>query len=377
MNTKYNALFEPFTFKSGVTIDNRLIMAPMTTNSAFENGMVTTDEHNYYKRRAKGLGAVITACAQVREDGKFAGSLSAATDMHIESLSKLAQTIQSAGTKAILQLFHVGRMGSSSTLRGLQPVSASPIPSLRDGAETPRALRDEEIHDLVDSFGKATKRAIEAGFDGVEIHGANTYLIQQFFSPHSNRRDDHWGGTLEKRMNFPLAIVDEVKTVVEKHANKPFVLGYRISPEEIEEPGITFDDTLALLERINERDLDYIHISLGHYMQGSMRNPENKTPLLQTIVEKVGSDTPIIGVGSVHTPDNALEAMEALNIPLVALGRQLLVEPDWIEKVKTGKEATIRKEIHPDDREDLVFPDAMWEYIQSNPGWVPFAKSGH
>src|SRR5690625_7529282 len=107
MNTKYNALFEPFTFKSGVTIDNRLIMAPMTTNSAFENGMVKTDEHNYYKRRAKDLGAVITACSQVREDGKFAGSLSAASDMHIDSLVKLAQTIKSQCTRTASQIFHV------------------------------------------------------------------------------------------------------------------------------------------------------------------------------------------------------------------------------------------------------------------------------
>ena len=89
-----------------------------------------------------------------------------------------------------------------------------------------------------------TRRAIEAGFDGVEIHGANTYLLQQFFSPHSNRRDDQWGGSLEKRMNFPLAIVDAVKQAVAKHAKAPFVVGYRISPEEGTNPGITLEDTL-------------------------------------------------------------------------------------------------------------------------------------
>ena len=374
MKEKYNPLFEPFTFKSGVTIDNRIMMAPMTTNSAFENGMVTTDEHTYYRRRASGLGAVITACAQVREDGKFAGSLSAATDMHIESLRKLANTIKSTGTKAILQIFHVGRMGSARTLRGLQPVSASAVPAERPGAETPRALADEEVREIITAFGDATRRAIEAGFDGVEIHGANTYLIQQFFSPHSNRRDDHWGGTLEKRMNAPLAIVDTVKAAVKQHADKPFIVGYRLSPEEIEEPGITLDDTKALLTKLKEKELDYIHISTGHYMQSSIRNPEDQTPVLKTIIDTVGPDTPVIGVGSIITPDNAIEAMEELNLPLLAIGRELIAEPDWIEKVKTGKEDTIRTEIRPEDKDDLAFPDAMWEYVQGNPGWLPIVK---
>lgn len=374
MNEKYNALFEPFTFKSGVTIDNRIVMAPMTTNSSFENGMVTTDEHNYYQRRINGLGAVITSCAQVREDGKFAGSLSAASDMHIESLTKLANTIKNAGAKAILQIFHVGRMGTTRTLRGLQPVSASAVPPVREDAETPRELADEEVRDIIEAFGDATKRAIEAGFDGVEIHGANTYLIQQFFSPHSNRRDDHWGGTLEKRMSFPLAVVDTVKSVVKKHADKPFVIGYRLSPEEIEEPGITLDDTLAFLVKLTEKDLDYIHISTGHYMQSSIRNPEDQTPVLKTIIETVGPETPVIGVGSIITPDDAIEAIEELSLPLIAIGRQLIVEPDWMSKVKAGKEDTIRTEIRPEDKDDLAFPDAMWEYVQTRPGWLPIVK---
>ena len=299
MNPKYNKLFEPFTFASGATIDNRIIMAPMTTNSSFENGMVTTDEHIYYKRRTAGLGAVITSCAQVREDGKFAGSLSAASDHHIESLEKLARTIQSTGAKAILQIFHIGRMGTASTLRGIQPVSASAIPAAREGAETPRTLPDEEVHKLVEAFGETTRRVIQAGFDGVEVRGANTYLIQRFFSPHSNRRDNHCGGTLEKSMNFPLAAVQAAKAAIEKYADKPFILGYRISPEELEEPGITLDDTLALLLKLKDQGLDYFHISLGEVAQSSIRDKDNKKPIINIIKEKIGDGIPIIGVGSV------------------------------------------------------------------------------
>ena len=370
MNPKYINLFEPFTFPSGVTIDNRIVMAPMTTNSAFENGMVTTDEHNYYKRRSTNLGAVITSCAQVMENGKFAGSLSAASDNRIESLSKLAKTIQSTGSKAILQIFHVGRMGTSSTLRGEQPVSASAIPAVRDFAETPRTLSDEEVRELVTAYGEATRRAIQAGFDGVELHGANTYLIQQFFSPHSNRREDHWGGTLEKRMNFPLAVIQVAKEAIKTYAKKPFILGYRISPEEMEEPGITLEDTLQLLAKLKDQGLDYMHVSVGSVMQSSIRDKNNKKPIIQLIQEQIGKDIPIIGVGLIQTPGDAMNALN-LGIPLLAIGRELIVEPDWVTKVKEGKEESIRTEINPLDKEDLMIPDEMWEYISSRKGWVP------
>lgn len=373
MNPKYNELFEPFTFPSGATIENRIVMAPMTTHSAFENGMITTDEHNYYKRRATGLGAVITSCAQVMENGKFAGSFSAASDNRIESLSKLAKTIQSTGSKAILQIFHVGRMGTSSTLRGEQPVSASAIPALRDNAEMPRALSDEEIQELVKAFGDATRRAIQAGFDGVELHGANTYLIQQFFSPHSNRREDYWGGTLNKRMNFPLAVVQAAKEAIKTYAKKPFILGYRISPEEMEEPGITLEDTLQLLTQLKNKKLDYVHISIGNIMQTSMRDKSIQKPVVQLIQEQIGKDIPIIGVGLIQTPADAMAALD-LGIPLVAIGRELIVEPDWIKKVKEGKEHSIRTEIHPQDRADLMLPDVLWENIEETSGWIPMVK---
>lgn len=372
MNPQYKPLFEPFTFPNGMTIPNRLLLAPMTTNSSFENGMVTGDELRYYARRSQGLGAVITSCAHVLENGRFAGSLSAASDNRIESLAKLAQTIQQNGTKAILQIFHVGRMGNRRALRGEQPVSASAVAPLRENAETPRELRADEVEEVVQAFKEATRRAIQAGFDGVELHGANTYLLQQFFSPHSNRREDEWGGSLEKRMKFPLAVVEAAQKAVAEYAEKPFLLGYRISPEEMEEPGITLEDTLALIERLKAMELDYLHISTGNIRQTSMRNKEDKTPVLKKIIAAVGDDLPLVGVGAVHTAEDGLAALE-MGLPLVAVGRQLLVEPDWVQKVQEGREAEIRMAIRSEDREDLAFPDEMWEYVKSRPGWVPFA----
>lgn len=368
MNLKQDKLFESFTFPNGATIANRLMMAPMTTNSAFVNGMVTTDELNYYARRSEGLGAVITACAHVLENGRFSGSLSVASDNNVENLKKLADAIHEKDTKAILQIFHVGRMGTHDTLKGQQPVSASAVKALRDNAEMPLELSHAEVLDMINAFGEATRRAIEAGFDGVELHGANTYLIQQFFSPHSNRRTDEWGGTLEKRMAFPLAVIEAAKDAIEKHADQPFILGYRVSPEELEEPGITLDDTLALLNTLKTKNLDYIHLSLANYQQTSMRNKAEKTNVLEKIAAEIGNDVPLIGVGQVHTEADARQVLKS-GAALVAIGRQLIVEPDWVEKVKRNE--PIRSVIKSGERDDLAIPDMMWEYVQSRPGWLP------
>lgn len=362
-------IFEPFTFPNGVTLANRIVMAPMTTNSSFVNGMLTSDELAYYKRRSKGLGAVITACAHVMENGRFAGSLSVASDDMIPSLRKLADTIHENDTKAILQIFHVGRMGSRNTLKGAQPVSASAVAPLRDNAEEPRALEEEEVTELVQAFGDATRRAIEAGFDGVELHGANTYLIQQFFSPHSNRRDDKWGGSLEKRMAFPLAVVDEAKKMITKHATTPFILGYRISPEELEEPGITLADTKRLVKALKEKGLDYLHVSLGRYEQTSMRDKTNQTTILSELIAITSDALPLIGVGNIQTKEDISKVL-AMGVSLAAMGRQLIVDPDSVEKIEKGAE--LLTTLSEKNRLDLAIPDMMWQYMKSNKGWLPF-----
>lgn len=106
---------------------------------------------------------------------------------------------------------------------------------------------------MIGKFGEAVRRAIQAGFDGVEIHGANTYLIQQFFSPNSNQRDDEWGGSRENRAKFPLAVLDITHKMVRQYADDAFIIGYRFSPEELEVPGIRFEDTLYLLEKLAAR----------------------------------------------------------------------------------------------------------------------------
>lgn len=361
----YNFL-ETFTFKNGVTLKNKVVMAPMTTMSSFYNGMVSKDELAYYAKRAGGPGMVITAVANVTPNGKgFEGELSATSDEMIPSLRSLAETIQSKGAKAVLQIFHAGRKTFARIIGGEQPVSAGTVKALYpEVSETPRALTSDEVEAIIKDFGQATKRAIIAGFDGVELHGANTYLLQQFFSENSNQRTDKWGGDRDERMTFAKAVIKEVQSVIDKYATKPFILGYRLSPEEIEKPGIRLEDSLYFVEKI-KHDVDYIHLSMGSYLRTSLNNPEDKKPILNYFIETIGPEVPLIGLGSVETPKDAQEVINK-GASLVAMGRELLREPNWVEKVQRNDENSIRTTISASDMDELSIPTVMQTYLKTS-----------
>ncbi|PZE20109.1 NADH-dependent flavin oxidoreductase [Paenibacillus xerothermodurans] len=370
MDAKYKALFEELTLRSGVQLKNRVVMAPMTNFASNDDGTVSDSEVQYYRRRANGVGTVITACTYVTRNGKgFAGEFAGHTDEIIPSLRRLATAIKEQGARAVLQIFHGGRMCPPDLVDG-DVVSASAIAAEQEGSVVPRALSDEEIQSIVRDFGETTRRAIEAGYDGVEIHGANGYLIQQFFSAHSNRRDDRWGGSLERRMAFPLAVVDEVQRVVAQHAKQPFLVGYRFSPEEPEAVGITMADTLKLLEALADKNLDYLHVSLMDFWSHPRRGVDDSRTRIEWILQTVGDRAPVIGVGSIHTADDAIKALNT-GVPLIALGRELIVEPDWAQKVAEGRESEIKTTISKDDQERLLIPDPLWQAIINTPGWFP------
>jgi 2,4-dienoyl-CoA reductase-like NADH-dependent reductase (Old Yellow Enzyme family) len=373
MNAKYELLFEPIALQRGVQLKNRIVMAPMTNFSSQPDGSVSEREVEYYIRRSKGVGLVITACTFVTPNGKgFPGEFAGDRDEMIPSLRRLAEGIKQQGAKAVLQIFHGGRMCPPELVPNGDIVSASAIAPEKEGSAVPRVLTISEIEDIIHAFGETTRRAIEAGYDGVEIHGANGYLVQQFFSPHSNRRDDRWGGDLERRMAFPLAIVDEVKKVVTEHAKQPFVIGYRFSPEEAETPGITMADTLAFVDVLADKELDYLHVSLLDFWSKPRRGDDTR-PRIELILEKVGNRVPVIGVGSIHTADEALKAMKS-GIALLALGRELIIDPDWVEKIQQGREAEINTSLTRNDQARLVVPDPLWQAIVNTPGWFPVVE---
>lgn len=354
---------EPLTFRRGLTLKNRLIMAPMTTKMSFFDGVVTTDELNYYRLRSGDLGAVITAAANVQEIGKgWEGELGVYHDRFIPGLTQLASHIQQNGTKAILQLFHAGRMTHRSILKGEQPVAPSSIKAERAKAELPRELTHEEILDIITCFKEATRRSILAGFDGVELHGANTYLIQQFFSPHSNRRKDQWGGSLEKRMTFIYQLIQAVVEVVEEMAPKEFIIGYRFSPEEFETPGIQFSDTLYLVDQLADLPLDYLHVSLNDFTRRSISPQYQDKTMLHYLYEKISGRMPLIGVGNIHGNHDISRGLQ--HADLLAVGRSLLLDPHWAAKVMNHQESLIRQTLNSYEREELIISNGVWSFLE-------------
>ena len=175
----YSQIFTPFTLPNGTELKNRLLMAPMTTCTGYFDGTVSSELIEYYRERAGAIGAVIVECCFVDNLGlAFPGAIGIDNDAKVAGLAKIANAIKSKGSKAILQIYHGGRMVDPKLIGGRTPVGPSALAAPRDGAATPVALTTQEVEEMVAKFGDAVRRAILAGFDGVELHGANTYLIQ-------------------------------------------------------------------------------------------------------------------------------------------------------------------------------------------------------
>ncbi|MEV5111995.1 NADH-dependent flavin oxidoreductase [Peribacillus frigoritolerans] len=372
MKRKYGQIFSPYTLSNGTVLKNRIVVAPMTTYSGQEDGLVSDEELAYYKRRADGPAMFITAAAAISPVAtSFPRQMKVYDEQSIAGLTELSKTIKSKGAKAILQLHHGGSESLPSCTGGEKMVSPSGIiASVYKGMGEeyiPRSMSHTEILSTIQDFGRATRHAIRSGFDGVEIHGANGYLLQQFFSPHSNRRRDHWGGSLKNRMHFPLAVIAEVKRNRDLYADKEFVIGYRFSPEEPGEGGLKMDDTAAWVDELATQGLSYLHLSVKNVWsmpRSGLNRGLTRTEILRDVI---ADRTSFISLGSIHTPEEANAVLEK-NIPLFALGRELLMEPDWAAKIKEGREDEIMTALPRDSRCKLIIPDQMWANIITRDG---------
>lgn len=343
-------LTDQVTFRHGATINNRLVQAPMLTNSG-DNEAVSQDTLDYYGARSQSAGMVIVEYTSVRKNGgpsrswaKDREQLAIYDDHFKPGMAKVAKALKKDGNKAILQLVHSGREANYAPKLG----RTAEVPSKMDfpWIDYPlHELTDDEVQDVVNDFGSATKRAIDCGFDGVEIHGANHYLIQQFFSAFSNHRTDNWDGSLEKRMNFPLAVVKEVLSVVKKYAPKDFIVGYRISPEEIHETvGYTWHESTQLIKAITDHyDLDYIHLSLPKYDAKPKDSDKTFAELFQPAI---GNDAKEIIVGDVMSEEDAQAALKLTD--LVAMARATLIDPQIGLKISEGRGDEIIRKISPE-----------------------------
>ncbi|MBW3731328.1 NADH-dependent flavin oxidoreductase [Aeromonas dhakensis] len=373
-------LFQHFSFAKGLNLRNRIVMAPMTTWSSNDDETISEQELAWYRARAKGAGLVLTGCTHVQPSGVgFTNEFAAYDDRFMPSLRALAQAAKSGGAKAVLQIFHAGNKAVPDLVPNGELVSASelaaPAGPFNDGKLASRALSHDEILALIHDFGEATRRAIEAGFDGVELHGAHGFLLQNFLSPLFNQRTDEWGGSLEKRMRFPLAVVREVHRVIAAHAKGPFLLGYRISPEEPGEGALRIDDALALVDRlIAEGHADYLHASLYNLLAGQSQDDASGMTTVQRFVERVAGRIPLMAAGEIRTPDQARQAL-ALGLPLVAVGRSLAMNPNWVELAQAGQDEGIKTALNL-SAEPAIFsiPDRLWQVIQQLPGWFPASE---
>lgn len=360
-------IFDEMTLSSGATLKNRIVMAPMTTESAYYDGNLTDELIEYYAFRSGEAGAVIVESAFVEDKGRgFFGAIGIDSDDKIEGLTRLAEAIKSKGSKAIIQIYHAGRMAFPDMNKGYNPISASSVAALRPNAPIPTEMTHREILDMIQYFADGVRRAIKAGFDGVELHGANTYLIQQFFSPHSNRRSDAWGGTIEKRAKFPVEVVQAAKEVIQEEGAENFILGYRFSPEELEEPGIRFEDTMYLLNTLAELGLDYFHFSMGIYTRNSIVQTDDPEMLITKYLaarSEVLAQIPVIGVGGIFQKADAEGALEA-GYDLIAVAKGFLVEPHWVEAIREGRTVKTFADIH--DRKNLLIPTPLWKFMDES-----------
>lgn len=330
-------IFRSFIFNNGLSLKNRLVLAPMTTYSSNDDLTLSDEEEVYYKSRSKDIGLVITAAVAVSKNAQaFKNQISIRDERYLESIKKLVKAINEGGAKAIIQLHHGGRMNQPNLYPNQDIVAPSSIKASREYAVTPRELRNSEIYDIIDAFINAIKLSIKAGADGVELHGANTYLLQQFFSPNSNQRNDEFGPTLKKRYKFIDILVKRSQEVIKKYATKPFILGYRLSPEELEEPGITIDDTLYLVDNLAKAKVDYIHLSTSSYKATSIRNTSDSELIISKIKKVVANRAVIIGVGRIETKED-IEEVFTLGYDLAALGLPMLANPNNVKRLENNE----------------------------------------
>ena len=322
MNEKYSNLMESFTFKNGVTLRNRVVMAPMTRSRAVEGNVPHPLAVTYYAQRAS-AGLIVTEASQVSPQGvgyiRTPGIHSAA---QIAGWKKVTEAVHNAGGKIFLQLWHVGRISHPDFHNGELPVAPSAIaPSgetfTAKGLQkmvTPRALELSEMPGIVAQFRKGAQNAKEAGFDGVEIHGANGYLLDQFTRDGANKRNDAYGGSIENRARLPLEVVDAVAEVF--GAGR---VGYRIAPRSTfnnmsdSDPVATFSH---LAGELNKRGIGYLHVVDPISSEGRV------TPILRKIFKK----TYIVNGGFTAETGNA--AIASGEADLVAFGVPFIANPD-------------------------------------------------
>ncbi|HLP52043.1 MAG TPA: NADH:flavin oxidoreductase [Chitinophagales bacterium] len=359
-------LFTPFTFiPSGKLMRNRIALAPLTNLQSHEDGTLSDEEYNWLLRRAKeNFGMVITCAANVSKDGQgWKGELGIYDDYQLPGLKRLAAVIKQYGSLALVQIFHGGAR-SPEQLIGTQPWSASA--HLMPHAKTPVPVREataEDIARVINDFVAAARRAEQAGFDGIELHGAHGYLLHQFLSTATNKRTDEWGGNFENRSRLLLTVVKEIRKVVALD----FIVGVRLSPEDkYTFEGIDFDESLALAKILAEKCISYIHLSPWDALKKPEKYKDGEKSLIEYFREAV-PETPLVVAGGIWTRADAERAIE-LGVDFVALGKAAIAHANWPTLAKSNIEASRE----PFTVEHLLQQDLSPAFVEYMKRWKGF-----
>lgn len=309
-----------------MTFKNRLIYPPITIAKASSDGLVTEDSLAYYQEKMRGGSfslAIVEHCYVLQEGKASNGQVSAAKDTAISGLAKLARIIKGAGTKAVIQINHAGSC-TSSEVTGMELKGASPVQNPRQGG-TPREMTKEDLAQVISAFAAAARRGKEAGYDGVEIHSAHSYLLNQFYSPLTNQRRDEYGGTLENRLRLHLEIIQAVR----KEVGRDYPLFLRLGACDHLPGGNTVKEAVEAAKILEQAGIDILDISGG--MCGYV-NPERdgagyfgeESKAIRSAVS-----IPVITTGGITQPEEAEELLKQGAGDLIGVGRTVMKDSGW------------------------------------------------
>ncbi|MDU0348222.1 NADH-dependent flavin oxidoreductase [Actinomyces sp. MRS3W] len=369
MNPKYAPLFAPLELNNGVTLKNRLVVAPLTIYDSGADGELTDAARRFWNDRFEGFSLFIVPFTNVAPGGIGFESPNAFDSRHLATLKEYADIAHAQGALAVVQLAHSGLHARREMTQGHDVVSPTTAPFAGS-----RGMTEAEVRGLIDAYARAAELSLEAGLDGVEIHGANGWLVQQFFSGNTNLRTDDWGGSREKRMALPLAIVDAVDAVRRKHDRLDFILGYRFSPEEPGERGLTMEDTFALVDALADKPLQYLHVSLWDFYKKARRGADTSLTRMQLLHERIGGRLPLIGVGNLYTADDMIHAWNTGWAELLAIGKSVLLNPHLVELIRTGREDEIETTFDWDKADSYRYTQAMLDGTRMGTDFYPRSK---
>ncbi|MGQ9833710.1 MAG: oxidoreductase [Candidatus Villigracilaceae bacterium] len=334
-------MLQPFQI-GNLTLPNRVVMTAVKLGYATKEGKVTNQHIAFYARRAQGgVGLMATEPMYIQPNGReLPTQLGIYSDEHIPGLRQLTDAVHAAGGLLMAHINHAGRAANPRLVPAGELVSASDVPCTANQG-TPRPLGASEIAEVVAAFGEAARRAREAGFDALEIPFSHGYLIHQFLSPHTNHREDEYGGAFENRIRFGQQVLAAVR---QQAGDLPIVV--RMNARDYVEGGLEIEDALEIARLLKIFGANALSVTSGTmcesvpfclYPTGTPK--ANLLPMAGRI--RAASGLPVIVAGRIRSPEVAREALEAGQADLIGLGRPFLADPDWVRKTEAGDEEAI------------------------------------